>query len=81
MLCSDGLPDLCSQDQRSRPDLANHWARVIGRAMGSRHPGNIALRVLRDALGGDNAREVSKYLTVEMDEKWIDDVTVIVQRL
>lgn len=82
MLCSDGLPDLYPPERRARSELASHWVRVVGRALDSRtQAGNAALSLLRDALGGDDVREVSKYLTVEMDEKWIDDVTIIVQRL
>ncbi|KAA1472773.1 protein serine/threonine phosphatase 2C [Dentipellis sp. KUC8613] len=79
IMCSDGLPDLYSR--LSRRDATSHWARVVGRALDARSPApNLALLLLRDALGGDDVRLVSQYLTVEMDEKWTDDVTIIVQR-
>ncbi|THH16583.1 hypothetical protein EW146_g4080 [Bondarzewia mesenterica] len=78
LMCSDGLADL--YDERSRMDMANRWVRTIGRYLDSRGRGNVALHLLRDALGGEDTRLVSRYLTVEMEEKWMDDVTIMVQR-
>ena len=54
---------------------------VVGRTIENRAPGNLALSLLRDGLGGGDVRLVSQKLTVEMEEKWMDDVTIIVQRL
>ncbi|KAI0030775.1 protein serine/threonine phosphatase 2C [Vararia minispora EC-137] len=88
LLCSDGLPDLYEARFVSRQDMAAHWARVIGGALdgggggsGSGGETNAALALLRDALGGSDIRAVSQNLTVEMEERWMDDVTVLVQRL
>jgi pyruvate dehydrogenase phosphatase len=83
LLCSDGLPDLYHARFTSRAEMAAHWARVVGAAVDAqRVVGGAALRLLRDALGGDDVRAVSQYLTVEMDnERWMDDVTILVQRL
>lgn len=78
LMCSDGLGDL--YDDRSRADIINRWVRTVGRSLDSREQGNLSFILLRDALGGADTRLVSQYLTVEMDEKWMDDVTVIVQR-
>ncbi|KAF5345924.1 hypothetical protein D9758_011414 [Tetrapyrgos nigripes] len=44
-----------------------------------RHSRNHALRILRDALGGEDEERVSSMITVEMEEKWMDDTTVIVE--
>ncbi|KAI0066226.1 protein serine/threonine phosphatase 2C [Artomyces pyxidatus] len=78
--CSDGLADQFAH--LARADMLNHWARAVGRAVDSRgRAGNLALHLLRDALGGDDTRQVSQYLTVEMEERWMDDVTILVQRL
>jgi pyruvate dehydrogenase phosphatase len=77
--CSDGLADL--YDGLTRQDMIHRWVNVVGRAAGNRTRGNLALSLLRDGLGGDDIRLVSQKLTVEMEEKWMDDVTIIVQRL
>jgi len=43
---------------------------------------NLALRLLRHALGGDDYETVSQLLQGEPEEEaWIDDVTIIVQVL
>lgn len=57
--------------------MVNQWAIVVGEAMSE---ANASFRLLRDALGGDNAELVSRNLTLEMEDPWIDDITVIVQR-
>ncbi|KAH8985978.1 protein serine/threonine phosphatase 2C [Lactarius hatsudake] len=80
VLSSDGLADL--YDGRTRTDMIHRWVTVIGQAIENRRRvGNLALSLLRDGLGGDDIRLVSQKLTVEMEEKWMDDVTIIVQRL
>jgi pyruvate dehydrogenase phosphatase len=77
--CSDGLADL--YDGQTRPDMIHRWVTVVGRSIENRTRGNLALSLLRDGLGGADIRLVSQKLTVEMEEKWMDDVTIIVQRL
>ncbi|KAL0575380.1 hypothetical protein V5O48_006593 [Marasmius crinis-equi] len=42
---------------------------------------NMALRLLRRALGGEDKLSVSKVLTLEMEDAWIDDTAIIVQTL
>ncbi|KAI9507891.1 protein serine/threonine phosphatase 2C [Russula earlei] len=79
ILCSDGLVDL--YDGQSRADMIHRWVSVVGRNIENRTQGNLALSLLRDGLGGNDVRLVSQRLTVEMEEKWMDDVTIIVQRL
>ncbi|KZV66890.1 protein serine/threonine phosphatase 2C [Peniophora sp. CONT] len=80
LLCSDGLPDLYNARFDTRAEMVAHWVQTIGNALDARSD-NAALVLLRDALGGDDARSVSSYLTVEMDERWMDDVTILVQAL
>ncbi|KAH8119538.1 protein serine/threonine phosphatase 2C [Phellopilus nigrolimitatus] len=41
---------------------------------------NLAVWLLRDAIGGDDISRASANLTVEMDERWIDDTTILVHR-
>jgi len=77
--CSDGLMDL--YDGLTRADMIQRWITVVGRSIENRMRGNLAFSLLRDGLGGDDIRLVSQKLTVEMEEKWMDDVTIIVHRL
>lgn len=42
---------------------------------------NMALRLLRRALGGEDRRQVSRVLTLDMDMAWIDDTSIVVQTL
>jgi pyruvate dehydrogenase phosphatase len=82
ILCSDGLPDLYGG--MSTQQSADHWVTVIGKTLDSATSGgmpNLSLCLLRDAIGGDDADAVSRNLTLEMDDQWIDDVSIIVQRL
>ncbi|VDC01683.1 unnamed protein product [Peniophora sp. CBMAI 1063] len=80
LLCSDGLPDLYNARFDTRGEMVAHWVQAIGDALDARS-NNAALVLLRDALGGEDLRSVASYLTVEMDERWMDDVTILVQRL
>jgi len=80
LMCSDGLMDLY-EDQRVELDkiLSKKWVAKVGR--GYSQKGNLALGVLREALGGEDEERVSRMMTVEMSFKWMDDTTIIVQRL
>lgn len=86
ILSSDGLQDLYDShdSQMSDQEMADRWVRVIGRRMRSSKDvdlqSNLALRLLRDAIGGNNIELVSQNLTLEMEDKWMDDVTILVQR-
>jgi pyruvate dehydrogenase phosphatase len=87
LLCTDGLLDLSDdRDPMStaaaartapRTRVAMH-AKTWFEALCARGEENLALRVLRDALGGEDAVRVSRMLTVEMTGEWMDDTTVLV---
>lgn len=81
ILCSDGLPDL--YDDWAEREMLTRWARVIGQGLRRNSEGgrsqNSALRLLRDAIGGDDIHKASRNLTVEMEERWMDDTTILVQ--
>ncbi|KAI0758325.1 protein serine/threonine phosphatase 2C [Irpex lacteus] len=82
MTCSDGLFDLHNEASHPSTDcLARRWVQVIGQEIDKERgsPANLALKLLRDAIGGD-IHSASRTLTVEMEEKWTDDTTIIVQR-
>ncbi|KAL1743054.1 phosphatase 2C-like domain-containing protein [Schizophyllum fasciatum] len=85
ILASDGLADCDTYEPLEPPDLAVAWAEVLRaeleqeRSAGARP--NLALSLVRAALGGSDERQVSRNMTVEMDDRWMDDTTVIVQRI
>ena len=42
---------------------------------------NLALRLLRRALGGEDLMSISQMITLDMESPWMDDTTIIVQAL
>lgn len=93
VLSSDGFADLCSGEGQQR--IVASWAESIlsqpfaaGGGAGSgglgaaarESPDNMALRLLRRALG-DDRYSVSRVLTLDMDVAWIDDTAIVVQTL
>ncbi|KIJ67675.1 hypothetical protein HYDPIDRAFT_173484 [Hydnomerulius pinastri MD-312] len=86
ILCSDGLLDLYDSIDAtlSEQELADRWVNLVGRSSKMRRetgaPRNLAFDLLRDAIGGEDIEMASRNLTLEMDDKWMDDVTVLVQR-
>ena len=87
ILCSDGLTDVNEESRlQLNETLAPHWVDVVGKHYRaedsvSAAPPNLALALLRDAIGGDDIEKVSRHITVEMIMRWMDDTTVLVQRL
>lgn len=82
ILCSDGLPDLYGS--MGAQQSADHWVAVIGSVLDEVTADgipNLSLCLLRDAIGGDDAETVSRNLTLEIEEQWMDDVSIIVQQL
>lgn len=86
ILCSDGLLDIYDHMNLtlSESELADRWIRIVGSSLKGRKeqglPRNLAFDLLRDAIGGEDLDLASRNLTLEMDDKWIDDITVLVQR-
>lgn len=82
ILCSDGLTDLyydeLSGGAEQLPSLGVRWMRCIGNA---KPTDKLSLLILRDGLGGTDTERVSRMFSVEMMERWMDDTTVLVQRL
>ena len=91
VLFSDGFADLCSnQGQQS---VLSTWAQEINDpeqnalapvdvdASMRRKASNLALRLLRQALGGDDDFSVSRALTLDMNIAWLDDTAIVVQTL
>jgi len=84
ILFSDGFTDLCSS--QGEEWVLTNWARRMVRKRpvgvgGKTGSTNMALQLLREALGGDDCFSVSRVLTLDMEVAWIDDTAIIVQDL
>lgn len=80
IMFSDGLLELYGE--RELHDLSRYCSQIIGEAVSQqRQPSNLALLLLRDALGGADEEKVSRLMTVEMTFRWMDDTTIIVQTI
>jgi pyruvate dehydrogenase phosphatase len=80
VLSSDGLTELLvgeGKDPRLSKDTADKIAKVVGEA----EMEHAALVLLKEGLGGVDVDKCSQYLTVEMEQPWMDDTTVVVLRL
>lgn len=80
--CTDGMLDLAHPEPlQLSQQLIDRWVGVVGRAWQQRgmQPLNLALELLRNSIGGDDTELMSRNLTVEMDERWMDDTTILVQ--
>lgn len=85
VLCSDGLLDLFdARDESDLQKISRDWME-LGCTPNPENPGdgysNRALRILREGLGGGDKDKVAQMLTVEMNGKWLDDITTLVYRL
>lgn len=79
IMCSDGLTDLYAQGKEDLDaPIGNRLFNILAKAASA---DNKALALLRGGLGGNNLDKVSQFLTVECPEKWMDDITVLVQKL
>jgi len=86
ILATDGLSELYQDLEQE--DMANEWARCVGttyctqaRLVGKLRTDNLALRLLRHALGDEDTLRVSQMLTLNMSTTWMDHTTIIVQVL
>ncbi|KAJ7925153.1 phosphatase 2C-like domain-containing protein [Mycena leptocephala] len=81
ILCSDGLPSAETYDGMDTSSMTRIWTETVGHILDSQSPAvNIALSLLRAAIGGQDEHKVSRSLTVEMEERWMDDVSISIQR-
>jgi pyruvate dehydrogenase phosphatase len=82
VLATDGLSEL--YDGTPRAEMAADWACCVAEAAAeapSVKGENLALRLLRHALGGEDLMSISQMVTLDMDTPWMDDTTIIVQAL
>lgn len=83
-MCSDGLLDLYLDQSESLTldQLPEVWFYAIDNRNTSLDAyNNLAVALLRHALGGGDVEKVSRNLTVEMAYRWMDDTTILVQRI
>lgn len=85
LLASDGLIDLDDPEEKRATEgdvdldiLAKKWMEAINTHAEEE---NLALRILRSGLGGEDTEMVSSFLTLDGEERWIDDTTILVQKL
>lgn len=81
IMCSDGLVDLYVSDALQVDDLADIWVQLLAKKDESENNTNLAVCLLRHGLGGNDEEKVSRMMTVEMCYRWMDDTTIVVQRL
>ncbi|KAK7035893.1 mitochondrial type 2c protein [Favolaschia claudopus] len=80
VLASDGFTELCSASGREQ--ILAAWAAQEANSCSPTHRrGNMASRLLRQALGGENRATVSCMLTLDMEGSWVDDTAIVVQTL
>jgi pyruvate dehydrogenase phosphatase len=82
VLSSDGLTDLYQGPGQQK--VIGTWARNLRRniaEIAGKKSENMALRLLWQALGGEDSDGVSRVLTLDMDSSWIDDTAIVVQVL
>ena len=84
ILCSDGLADLWSSTFPDEQRMVDEWGRVVAEVVnkeGFSGKTNLALKLLRHSIGGEDTKGVSKVLTLDMNTPWIDDTTIVIQTL
>jgi len=82
VMFSDGLGDLYEDEFYDSSTAPGFWSYILGQVMrGDRKDRNAALGFIRVGLGGEDPTRVSRLLTTEYEGRWMDDTTVIVQRL
>jgi len=79
LLASDGLdaPDFPDKDHQ---EALLHWVTVVGNSFSDTETTPSLLSLLREVIGGANSTRVARNLTLDMPEKWMDDITVIARR-
>jgi pyruvate dehydrogenase phosphatase len=77
VLATDGFAELCRSTGQERVIAA--WA--TREASNEPAAGNLASRLLRQALGGEDRAGVSRMLTLDMEGPWLDDTAIVVQTL
>jgi len=84
ILCSDGLVDLYeARDLAKLKRISKSWMKAASKDGRKSYQEadvykNRAMRILREGLGGTDTDRVAQLVTVEIMNKWLDDITIIV---
>ncbi|KAF8629153.1 hypothetical protein AX17_005738 [Amanita inopinata Kibby_2008] len=81
IMCSDGLMDLYEEQGLYLDEMIPIWSDIIANGRLENSEQNLALLLLRESIGGQDLEKVSRVMTVEMCFRWMDDTTILVQRL
>ena len=82
IMCTDGLPELFEG-----VPISGLAQRYVDSIVSDNEPSafdladNLALRLLKQALGGEDSNALSQMVAVESDRPWMDDVTIVIQIL
>ena len=88
ILMSDGAIDESLVHIRGETEAQSFqkWVELVGSrldAENTKYEGlrgasedNLAMTVLREVYGGTNEEQLSAFLTLEMEEKWVDDTSI-----
>ncbi|KAI5120928.1 hypothetical protein M0805_002908 [Coniferiporia weirii] len=83
ILCTDGLQELF--DDVPVEKQSQHYVDAVMLPGDERATfkvdDNLALRILKRALGGDDTNAVSQMIAVQSEQAWLDDITIVVQIL
>ena len=76
IVATDGLRDLYEGRLTATEELAGRWVHVV-MAEGDGFGGHKALSLASDGLG-EELDTKSMRLTIDMDQAWLDDTTIVV---
>jgi pyruvate dehydrogenase phosphatase len=90
MLMSDGVVDdrVIHVRGQTEEDSFQRWVEIVGARLDAKDgedvkepetlnvANNLALAVLREVFGGANEQQLSAFLTLQSEEKWIDDTSI-----
>lgn len=77
VLATDGLIDISKAHEKPLSDVAPQWVAAAAKSLDNKP----ALGLLRSAMSGEDTKQASFWLTVEMDTPWVDDTTILVARV
>ena len=76
IVATDGLRDLYEDRLTATEDLIKRWVHVVMEE-GDRFGGHKALSLANDGLGEELSTK-SMRLTIDLDQAWLDDTTIVV---
>jgi pyruvate dehydrogenase phosphatase len=81
IMCSDGLLDLYEDKDFDLHEMVPIWSDIVVSGKQRDAKQNLALLLLRESIGGQDLEKISQTMTVELCFRWMDDTTILVQRL